>query len=93
MPRATTPPIQIHLPPGTATKLVVAVVVFGMATTAAVLGTALYGPKENSERAFRILDRLKKAPEPEKPQPSPQARGRTGSASRAESVRAATVRT
>lgn len=95
MPRATTTPIRIEfqLPPGVATQLVVAGVVFGMAATATVLGTALFGPEEKSERAFRVMDRLKKAPEPEKPQPSPQARSRTGSTARAESARAATVQT
>jgi hypothetical protein len=93
MPRATTTPIQIRLqlPPGVATQLGVASVVFAMAATATVLGTALFGPEEKSERALRVMDRLKKAPEPEKPQPSTQARSRTGSSARAESVRAATV--
>jgi hypothetical protein len=95
MPRATTTPIQIQLqlPPGVATNLVVAGVVFAMAATAVVLGTALFGPEEKSERAFRVMDRVRKAPEPDKPQPSPQARSRTGSKARAESVRAATVQT
>lgn len=92
MPRANTTPIQIHLPPGVATNLVVAVVVFGMAATAVVLGTALYGPEENSERAFRVMNRLRRAPEPEKPQPSPQARSRTRPAGRGESIRATTLR-
>jgi hypothetical protein len=92
MPRANTTPIQIHLPPGVATNLVVAVVVFGMATTAVVLGTALYGPEENSERAFRVMNRLRRAPDPEKPQPSPQARSRTRPTGRGESIRAATLR-
>jgi hypothetical protein len=91
MPRATTPTIQIHLPPGTATNLVVAVVVFGVAATAVILGTALYGSKEKSERAFQVMDRLKKRPEPDKPQSSPQTRSRTGATARAESARAATV--
>jgi hypothetical protein len=72
---------------------VVAVVVFGMAATTAVLGTALYGSEEKSERAFRVMNWVRKAPEPDKPQPSPQARSRTGSTSRAASVRAATVQT
>ncbi|MFF4527037.1 hypothetical protein [Streptomyces bluensis] len=93
MPRANTTPIQIHLPPGVATNLVVAVVVFGMAATAVVLGTALYGPEEKSERAFRLMNWLKKTPEPDKPQSSPQARSRTRPAARGESVRAATLRT
>jgi hypothetical protein len=95
MPRATTTPIRIELqlPPGIATQLVIAVVGFGMAATATVLGTALFGPEEKSERAFRVMDKLRKAPEPEKPQPSPQTRNRTGSTARAESVRAATVQT
>jgi hypothetical protein len=92
MPRANTTPIQIHLPPGVATNLVVAVVVFGMATAAVVLGTALFGPEENSERAFRVMNRLRRAPEPEKPQPSPQARSRTRPTGREESIRAATLR-
>ncbi|MGW6603134.1 hypothetical protein [Streptomyces sp. NPDC055036] len=92
MPRANTTPIQIHLPPGVATNLVIAVVVFGMAATAVVLGTALFGPEENSERAFRVMNRLRRAPEPEEPQPSPQARSRTRPTGRGESIRAATLR-
>lgn len=92
MPRANTTPVQIHLPSGVATNLVVAVVVFGMAASAVVVGTALYGPEEESERAFRLIDRLKKAPEPEKPHSSPQARSRTRPAVREESIRAATLR-
>ncbi|WP_330294060.1 hypothetical protein [Streptomyces sp. NBC_00576] len=92
MPRANTTPIQIHLSPGVATNLVVAVVVFGMATTAVVLATALYGREENSERAFRVMNWLRRAPEPEKPQPSPQARSRTRPTGRGESIRAATLR-
>lgn len=95
MPRATTSPIniQFEIPPGTATNLAVAVCVFVMATTAVVLGTALYGSEEKSERAFRLIDRVKKTPEPEKPQPSPQARSRKGATARAENIRAATVQT
>ncbi|MEU4986432.1 hypothetical protein [Streptomyces sp. NPDC021969] len=92
MPRANTTPIQIQiqLPPGVATQLVVAVVVLGMAAAATVLGTALYGSEEKSKRAFRVMDLVKKTPAPGKAQSSPQARNR---AARAESGRATTVQT
>ncbi|MGV9289500.1 hypothetical protein [Streptomyces sp. NPDC003719] len=91
MPRANSTPIQIHLPPGVATNLVVVVAVFGMTAAAAILGTALYGPKENSERAFRIIDRLKKEHESEKAEPSPTTRSRTRSTARGEGVQAASA--
>ncbi|MFD9249534.1 hypothetical protein [Streptomyces bottropensis] len=92
MPSTASAPIQINIPPGVLTNLLVTMVGFGMVTAAAVLGTALYGPKENSERAFRVMDWLKRSPEPEKPQPSPPARSRTRTTSRGDSVRAATLR-
>lgn len=41
------------------------VVLFGMAVFSAVVGTALYGTKEQSERAFRLLPWLRRKPEPE----------------------------
>jgi hypothetical protein len=94
MPRSNTVPIQIQLPPGAATNLAVAVVVFGMAGIAVVVGTALYGPEENSERAFRLLNWLKpeKTPDPEVPEPSPTARTRTRPSPRGKGVQAATLR-
>ncbi|MDX2948014.1 hypothetical protein [Streptomyces caniscabiei] len=89
MPRATTTPVQISIP----TALVVAVVGLGLVTRAVVLGTALYGSEEKSERAFRLLDRIPgRTSEPQKPEPSPTARSRTRPTSRGESVRAATLR-
>lgn len=94
MPRTANAPIQIqvNIPPGVLTNLLVSVASFGMVGIAVVLGTALYGPEENSERAFRVMDRLKRSPEPEKPQPSPQARSRTRATARGASVPAATLR-
>ncbi|MDX3527113.1 hypothetical protein P1P75_11830 [Streptomyces sp. ID05-39B] len=94
MPRANTAPIQmqINIPPGVATNLVVAVVVFGMAGTAAVVGTALYGQPENSERAFRLLHLLRRTPEPETPKPSPSPQSRTRPSARGKGVQAATLR-
>ncbi|MFJ5212292.1 hypothetical protein [Streptomyces nigra] len=65
-----------------AAKLAFPALIFGMAVTTVVLVTALYGPKENSERAFRLLGFLKKADEPDKPQPPRQARTRTGATTR-----------
>ncbi|AWT46824.1 MULTISPECIES: hypothetical protein [Streptomyces] len=89
MPRANTAPIQINLPPGIATNLVVAGVVFGMGITAVVLREALYGTPETSERAFRLMNWLKREPGTEHAQPSPTARSRT--TVRAGSVRAASA--
>jgi hypothetical protein len=93
MPRTANAPIQINIPPGAVTNLLVSVVVFGMVTTAVVLGTALYGSEEKSERAYRLLDRIQGRPlDPEKPEPSPTPRSRTRPTARGESVRAATLR-
>ena len=93
MPRTANAPIQITLPPGIVTNLVVSVVGFSMLSAAVVLGTALYGPKENSKRAFELMDRiLGRTPDPEKPDPSPTARSRTRQTARGDSVRAATLR-
>ena len=92
MPSANTPPIQASLPPGVATTLVAVVVGFGVVAAGTVLGTALYGPEENSERAFRVMDWFKRSPEPENPQPSPAARSRTRATARGASVPAATLR-
>ncbi|MDF2712893.1 MAG: hypothetical protein K0R62_8545 [Nonomuraea muscovyensis] len=93
MPRATTSPIniQVQIPPGTVTHLAVAICGFGMLTATVVLGTALYAPEDKSERAFRLLNWVRKTPQPEKPQPSPQARSRREPTTRAESSRATTV--
>lgn len=93
MPRSK--PIPVDTPRTGSTPLTVAIAVFGMTVTAVVLGTALYGPRENSERAFRLLefpllhrlmDRLGKNPETEAPEPSPSARRRTRPAAREEAA-------
>ncbi|MFF4276177.1 hypothetical protein [Streptomyces sp. NPDC001536] len=44
-------------------------IVFGV-----LLGTALYAPRENSDRAFRLLDLMTGTPEP--PAPTPPVRRR-----------------
>lgn len=92
MPRANTTPIQINIPPGVAANLLVTVFAFGMVGTAAVVGTALYGPEENSERAFRLLNWLRRTPETEAPEPAPSARSRTRPTARGKGVPAATLR-
>lgn len=96
MPRTDNAPIQIQvqLPPGALTTLVVSVVGFGMLTVAVVLGTALYGSEEKSERAERLLDRIPgQTPRAEKPEPAPTLRSRTRPTARGESPRAATLQT
>jgi hypothetical protein len=47
---------------GTCIQTVVAVWAMGIATM--VVGTALYGPPENSDRAFQLLHWWKRNPEP-----------------------------
>jgi Flp pilus assembly protein TadB len=91
MPRANTTPIQIHLPPGVATNLAVAVVAFGVVGVGAVVGTALWGSEEKSERAFRLINKMKKAPESEKTESSPTARSRTRPTARGESSQVASA--
>ncbi|MET8451648.1 hypothetical protein [Streptomyces sp. NPDC005209] len=54
------------------TVLAVKLVVLGV-----LLGTALYAPREKSERAFRLLDLMKGSPEPAAPAPAPPVRRRT----------------
>ncbi|MEV5915815.1 hypothetical protein AB0M00_43900 [Streptomyces chartreusis] len=63
MPRATTPPDTVE-PHDTGAGLQRVVVYFGMGIATMVVGTALYGPDKNSERAFRILHWWKRDPEP-----------------------------
>jgi hypothetical protein len=46
------------------------VVVYGMAIFTMVIGTALWAPAENSERAFRLLHWWKRAPEPASEDPT-----------------------
>ena len=97
MPRTANAPIEVnvHIPPGVLPNLVACVVVFGMVTVAVVLGTALYGSEEKSERAERLLDRIPgQTPRAEKPEtePAPTLRSRTRPTARGESPRAATLR-
>jgi hypothetical protein len=46
------------------TTLQTAVAIFTMGIVGMVVTTALYGPQENSDRAFRLIDRFKRNPEP-----------------------------
>lgn len=50
---------------------------FAMALTTMVVTTALYGTKEQSERAFRLLPWLKRSPEPAAEEDTPPTRRRT----------------
>lgn len=95
MPRAKAIQVELDSPRTGSTPLTVAVAVFGMTVTAVVLGTALYGPRENSERAFRLLefpllgrlmDRLGRNTAPEDPESSPPTRRRTLPSARGEAV-------
>ncbi|WP_333745666.1 hypothetical protein [Streptomyces sp. IBSBF 2950] len=43
------------------------VITFGMCLVSVVVGTALFGPAEKSERAFRLLHWWKRDPEPAPP--------------------------
>ena len=96
MPSATNAPIEVnvHIPPGVLPNLVACVVGFSMVAAAVVLGTALFGPEEKSERANRLLDRIPgQTPRAEEPEPAPPPRSRTRPKARGESARAATLQT
>ncbi|MFI8792593.1 hypothetical protein [Streptomyces sp. NPDC055105] len=65
MPRAKTAPpdtTESHTVDPGLQKLVVS---FALLTFSTVVATALYGPAENSERAFRLLHWWKREPAPE----------------------------
>ncbi|KPC73480.1 hypothetical protein ADL27_52160 [Streptomyces sp. NRRL F-6602] len=62
---ATTESADPTEPQATGSGLQTGAAVFGMALVAMVVGTALYGPPDQSERAFRLLPWLRPRPEPE----------------------------
>ncbi|MBG7704938.1 hypothetical protein HCJ76_44455 [Streptomyces sp. MC1] len=64
MPTANTTPTEAAESQGAPTGLQTAVAVFTMGIVGMVVTTALYGPKENSDRALRLIDRWKRNPEP-----------------------------
>lgn len=49
-----------------------------LAVALTVIGTALFGSRELSERAFRLLRWMANRPEPLAPSERPQDRGNTG---------------
>ncbi|GAA3077895.1 hypothetical protein [Streptomyces glomeratus] len=59
--------MQSAEPHATGTGVQAIVVAFGMFIFTTVIATALYGPAENSERAFRLLNLWKRDPEPAPP--------------------------
>ncbi len=61
---ATTDSADPTEPQAAGSGLQTAVVVFGMTLFTMVVGTALYGTQEQSERAFRLLPWLRPRPEP-----------------------------
>lgn len=65
MPRDNTTPPDTAEPAAADPGLQKLVVVFALGTVATVVGTALYGPAEQSERAFRLLHWWKRDPEPD----------------------------
>ncbi len=79
MPQTETTQAEAAQPHSTGSGLQTVMVAFGMSIVAMVVGTALYGPPENSERAFRLLHWWKRDPEPapEAPTPSPRRSQRT----------------
>ncbi|MFF4542255.1 hypothetical protein [Streptomyces aureus] len=68
--KATSTPAEDSAP--TVTGLQITLAAFTMSLVATVVGTALYGPEEQSERAFRLLHWWKRDP-----QPAPDAPRRT----------------
>lgn len=69
-------PAPAEEPPAGASGLHTAVAVFGMSMVGMVVATALYGPHENSERAFRLLHWWKRDEETAPDGKKPAARAR-----------------
>ncbi len=64
MPRARTNTTDSAEPQAAPSGLQWAVATFGMLVVGTVVSTALYGPPENSDRAFRLLHWWKRNSEP-----------------------------
>ncbi|MFE1451902.1 hypothetical protein [Streptomyces olivaceoviridis] len=77
MPRAKTTSTESEEPSSTATDFQREMARYVMILAGAVIFTALYAPKEYSERAFRVIDKFKRSPEPEADEDTPPARRRT----------------
>lgn len=60
--KTTETEIEQHTPQVPGLQMVVTI--WGLSLITMVVGTALYGPAENSERAFRLLHWWKRDPEP-----------------------------
>lgn len=73
MPQHATTPTEPAEPHPTGADLQKIMVFYGMALFTMVVGTALYGPPEKSERAFRLLHWWKRDSEPT---PAAQRRAR-----------------
>jgi hypothetical protein len=82
MPQAKPTATESAEPHATGAGLQAVMVTFGMCIVTMVVGTALYGPKENSERAFRLLHWWKRHPEPAPEEPTLAAKRRTQRAQR-----------
>ncbi|MFD8384253.1 hypothetical protein ACFV2X_38025 [Streptomyces sp. NPDC059679] len=77
MPQTETTQAEATQPHATGPGLQTVVAVFGMSIVAMVVGTALYGPPENSERAFRLLHWWKRDPEPDSEALTPSGQRRS----------------
>lgn len=75
MPRARTNPPDAE-PQAAPSGLQWTVAIFGMLVVGTVVSTALYGPAEKSERAFRLLHWWKRAPESAPEESTPPGRRR-----------------
>ncbi|MEU0253128.1 hypothetical protein ABZ299_11580 [Streptomyces sp. NPDC006184] len=82
MPEHETTPDQSADPHANGANLQRIVVAYGMAIFTMVIGTALWAPAENSERAFRLLHWWKRAPEPAPEDPTPPDQRRAERAKR-----------
>ncbi|MFF3991488.1 hypothetical protein ACFY0B_43965 [Streptomyces sp. NPDC001797] len=71
MPQSKATPTESAEPDATNAGLQTVLVVFGMSIVTMVVATALYGPPENSERAFRLLHWWKRDSEPAPEEPAP----------------------
>ncbi|MFG2359349.1 hypothetical protein [Streptomyces sp. NPDC048521] len=76
MPRAKTTPTNSAEPNAADNDLQKEVIRFGMVLITMVVVTALYAPREYSQRAFRMINIWKRDPEPAPEEDTPPAKRR-----------------
>ncbi|MEW1565806.1 hypothetical protein AB0454_22805 [Streptomyces sp. NPDC093509] len=76
MPKATPVPAPVEESSPTHSGLQITLAVFGMSLIGTVVGAALFGNEEQSERAFRLLHWWKRDPEPDQEKPAAGSRAK-----------------